>query len=101
MNCYVIATHDKVTNYDLYRTYKQLAVDSIKKYNGELFIRANSTKIIAGNWDPERIVIIKFPTVNAALEWADSPEYKEACLISDLSADGRKQIIITSTEEIK
>jgi uncharacterized protein (DUF1330 family) len=34
--------------------------------------------VLEGDWAPERIVVIEFPTVDAAKRWYDSPEYAAA-----------------------
>jgi uncharacterized protein (DUF1330 family) len=101
MTVYVIATHDKVLDHSGYETYKKLAVESITKFNGRLITRAKETKVISGNWSPERIVIIEFSCAEDALLWSESAEYKKACSVSDVTAINRKQIMILDSEDLQ
>ena len=39
-------------------------------------IRGGETKVLEGNWEYPRTVVIKFPSYEKALEWYNSDEYK-------------------------
>jgi uncharacterized protein (DUF1330 family) len=45
---------------------------------------------LSGTWEPKRLVILEFPTVEQARTWWESPEYapakalREACAVSDV-----------------
>ena len=38
--------------------------------------RGGATETVEGDWDPKRLVIIRFDTVARAKEWYYSPEYE-------------------------
>ena len=41
-------------------------------------MRGGRVEVLEGDWSPERIVILKFPSVEAARRFNDSPEYGKA-----------------------
>lgn len=74
MSAYVIVNvtvHDP----DAYHEYVQLAPPTIAQYGGRYLARAGNTEILEGDWTPNRLVILEFPTGERAKEWLDSPEY--------------------------
>ncbi|MBI4789453.1 MAG: DUF1330 domain-containing protein [Chloroflexi bacterium] len=67
-----------VTDPVRYDEYKKLAPPSIAAYGGKYLARGGKTEPLEGEWSPQRLVILEFPTVARAKEWIDSPEYSEA-----------------------
>ena len=72
---YVIAQL-KVTNPENYKEYVEKVPDVIKKYGVEYLARGGEHEVVEGEDNFPRIVIIKFPTYEKALEWYNSEEYK-------------------------
>lgn len=61
-----------------YERYKELAPPSIGQYGGRYIARGGSTHLLEGSWNPTRLVILEFPTLERARAWWASPEYAEA-----------------------
>ena len=77
MSAYVIVQvdiHDPAT----YERYKELAPPSIAQYGGRYIARGGATATLEGDWAPGRLVILEFPTMDAARAWWASPEYAQA-----------------------
>ena len=77
MSAYVIVQieiHDPAT----YERYKELAPPSIAQYGGRYVARGGATATLEGDWSPSRLVILEFPSMDAARAWWASPEYAEA-----------------------
>jgi uncharacterized protein (DUF1330 family) len=55
--------------------YRSLAQAAIAKYGGRYLARGGAVEPIEGDWKPERIVIVEFPTMERAREWYCSSEY--------------------------
>ncbi|MDA9596678.1 DUF1330 domain-containing protein, partial [Candidatus Pelagibacter sp.] len=72
---YVIAQL-KVTNPENYKEYVEKVSEVVKKYGGEYLARGGEHEVVEGEDNFPRIVIIKFPTYEKALEWYHSDEYK-------------------------
>lgn len=71
---------------ELYDEYKKLTPVSIKAFGGRFVIRGGASEHLEGDWDPERIVLLEFPSVERAKEWWNSEEYTRARLIRQRAA---------------
>ena len=61
-----------------YERYKLLAPPSIAAYQGKYLVRGGRTERLEGEWDPTRLVILEFPSTDAAKAWWESEEYGAA-----------------------
>lgn len=71
---------------ELYEEYKQLTPETIQAYGGKFVIRGGPSEHLEGDWDPERIVLLEFPSAERAREWWHSEEYTRARLIRQRAA---------------
>ena len=65
MPAYVIVEieiHDPIE----YEEYKKLTPASIAAYDGKFVVRGAQTESLEGNWNPQRIVVLEFPSVQRA-----------------------------------
>ncbi|HEV3222459.1 MAG TPA: DUF1330 domain-containing protein [Puia sp.] len=92
MPAYVIV---EVSIYDHreYENYKKLTPAAITAFNGKFIVRGGETITLEGDWKPERIVVLEFPSVEKANEWWHSELYTEAKLIRQRTAK-TKMIIV-------
>ncbi len=69
--------HVEVTDPDAYGRYAALATDAIAKHGGEFLARATRYVTLEG---PERArhVVARFPSLEAAVDCYNSPEYQAA-----------------------
>lgn len=74
---YVIAQVD-VTDATRYADYAKLTPDIIAKYGGRFVARAGRTATLEGPPARSRVVIIEFPSFDAAQQFYGSAEYIEA-----------------------
>ena len=65
----------KVTNSENYKEYIEKVPEIVKKYGGEYLARGGDHQVVEGEDNFPRIVIIKFPSYEKALEWYHSEEY--------------------------
>ena len=61
-----------------YERYKAIAPASIAAYGGRYIARGGQTEVLEGEWDPRRVVLLEFESVERAKAWFESPEYREA-----------------------
>jgi uncharacterized protein (DUF1330 family) len=61
-----------------YERYKALAPESIAAHGGRYIARGGHSEALEGQWDPCRVVILEFESVDRAKTWLESPEYREA-----------------------
>jgi len=77
MSAYIIANVE-VTNPTQYEDYKKWSSEAMKVHGAEVCVRGGKVEVLEGDWHPERIVILKFPDVEAAGKFNSSPEYSKA-----------------------
>lgn len=77
MAAYIIA-HMQISNPAQYEQYKKLAFAASQIYGGEYLARGGAHEVLEGDWQPPRVVIVKYPSMDKARAFYDSPEYREA-----------------------
>ena len=86
-----------VENATTYDQYKLLAPPSIAKYGGRYVARGGKTQLLEGSWQPSRLVILEFPSMERAQSWWSSAEYAEAKALRQRSAS-TKMVLIEGLE---
>ena len=89
---YVIAQL-KITNPENYKEYVEKVTPLVKKYGGEFLVRAGEFKIFDGETKFPRIIILKFPSYEKALEWYNSDLYKPLKELRQKGSEGNIIII--------
>jgi uncharacterized protein (DUF1330 family) len=92
MSAYVIV-EVSVHDHREYEEYKKLTPAAIAAFNGRFIVRGGQAITLEGDWNPERIVVLEFPTVERANEWWNSELYIQAKEIRQRSAT-TKMIIV-------
>jgi len=60
-----------------YEEYKQLASATVEKCGGKYVVRGGAAETLEGDWNPKRIVVLQFDSMQRAKEWLNSEEYRE------------------------
>ena len=60
-----------------YEEYKKQAAETVHKCGGKYIVRGGKTEVLEGNWNPKRIVILEFESMQRAKEWLNCEEYRE------------------------
>jgi uncharacterized protein (DUF1330 family) len=92
MAAYVIV-EISITNHVEYEEYKKLTPAAIAAYDGKFIVRSTNTESLEGNWQPERMVVLEFPSVERAKEWWNSNEYSKAKEIRQRSASTKMLVV--------
>lgn len=74
----LIIANVRVTNPQQYEEYKRWSSAAMQAHGAEVLARGGATEVLEGNWQPDRVVVLRFPTVDAARAFHDSPEYRKA-----------------------
>jgi uncharacterized protein (DUF1330 family) len=61
-----------------YEEYKKLSPGAIAKHGGRFLARGGQTAVLEGDCRPNRVVIIEFPSLEAARNFYTSVEYTAA-----------------------
>ncbi|MBO9684173.1 MAG: DUF1330 domain-containing protein, partial [Flavisolibacter sp.] len=86
-----------IHNAENYEGYKKLTPDSIAAYDGKFIVRGGETETLEGDWQPGRVVVLEFPTVERARQWWASEEYAPAKAIRQANAE-TKMILVEGFE---
>jgi uncharacterized protein (DUF1330 family) len=76
-SAYIIA-NVTVTNPEQYEEYKKLSTIAMQAHGAELCVRGGQVEVLEGDWAPTRVVILKFPSMDAAKAYSASVEYTAA-----------------------
>lgn len=76
-SAYIIA-NVTVTNPEQYEEYKKWSSAAMQAHGAEVCVRGGKVEVIEGDWAPDRLVILKFSSVDAAKAFDASPEYGKA-----------------------
>jgi uncharacterized protein (DUF1330 family) len=59
------------------REYLEGVPKTLAKYGGRYLVRGGKFEIVEGNWQPTRVVLVEFPSMEQAKLWYDCEDYKE------------------------
>jgi uncharacterized protein (DUF1330 family) len=76
MSAYVIVEIEVVDPVG-YEEYKKQAGATVHKYGGKYIVRGGKAEVLEGDWNPKRIVILEFDSMERAKEWLNCEEYRE------------------------
>lgn len=74
---YLLVQSD-VTNPDQYARYAKLTPAIIEQYDGKFLTRGGRSLTLEGHKAPARVVVIEFPSYDAAQAFYNGPEYTAA-----------------------
>jgi uncharacterized protein (DUF1330 family) len=77
MAAYVIADI-KISDETQYAQYRALSPAAIAAAGGEFLVRGGQHQTLEGNWKPNRMVMLRFPTYEQARAFYDSELYRAA-----------------------
>jgi uncharacterized protein (DUF1330 family) len=94
MPAYIIVDIE-ITDQAGYEEYKKLAGATVEKCGGKYIVRGGSVETLEGDWEPKRIVVLEFESVQRAKEWLNCEEYREPRKMRHRTAK-TKMIIVES-----
>jgi uncharacterized protein (DUF1330 family) len=77
MPTYVIATVE-ITDPHGFEEYRKMVPATIEHYGGRFIVRGGKMETLEGDWEPKRLVIIEFDSLERAKQWWASEEYRDA-----------------------
>ncbi|MHC4154279.1 MAG: DUF1330 domain-containing protein [Planctomycetota bacterium] len=75
MPAYLIANVD-IKDADRFKDYMKATPSVVKQFGGKFLVRGGAFEICEGNWDPKRLVLVEFESMQKARQFYNSPEYK-------------------------
>jgi uncharacterized protein (DUF1330 family) len=75
-----------IHNPELYAGYVAKVADIVRKYSGRYLARGGAVTPLGGDWNPKRVVIIEFESLERLQQCYASPEYKEIAPLREQSS---------------
>jgi uncharacterized protein (DUF1330 family) len=65
----------QVTDPARYAEYVEKAPATVARHGGKYLARGGEVEVLEGEWNPQRLVILEFESMERFKEWYNSPEY--------------------------
>ena len=75
MSVYLIADSE-IHDPEAYEKYKEAAPQYVARHGGEYCSRGGKFEVLVGDWNPTRLLVIKFPSRKAYDQYMADPDYK-------------------------
>ena len=62
---------------ELMAEYRQIVAPTLEPFGGRFLARGGRTETLEGDWNPARIVVVEFSSVERAQAWWNSDAYRE------------------------
>ncbi|HYL36548.1 MAG TPA: DUF1330 domain-containing protein [Bryobacteraceae bacterium] len=59
-----------------YERYKHEVPALIRRHGGEYLVRGGKCEVIEGNWQPQRLVLFRFPNLQSIHAFFNDPDYQ-------------------------
>ena len=92
MPAYVVAEVE-VTEPAVYEEYRKLVPATIAKYGGRFLVRGGAVEVKEGAWQPKRLVVLEFDSMEQARKWYHSPEYAPALALRAKAARSKVLLV--------
>jgi uncharacterized protein (DUF1330 family) len=73
MNAYLILDLS-IKDFESFKEYIEKIPIFIQKYHGRYIVQGVEPEVMEGDWKPERVVVIEFPSKEGAKNFLDDPE---------------------------
>ncbi len=77
MAAFVIVDQLGITDPDAMKEYSKGVGATVAKFGGEAIARDDGCEVLEGTYQPRRIIMLKFPDMEALKGWYDSEDYAE------------------------
>ncbi len=68
----------KISDPERYKEYMSAAPATIAAAGGEYVVRGGRHEALEGDWQPARLAVLKFPSLEQAKAWYDGERYRAA-----------------------
>ena len=92
MKAFVIAA-ETVNDESMFSEYRKAVRATLEPFGGKFVVRGGNLKLMEGEWPHSRLVVIEFPSREAAEGWYRSPEYQKIIGLRHRSSAGNLVIV--------
>jgi uncharacterized protein (DUF1330 family) len=88
MAAYIIADID-MTDPKAYEEYRAKVPGVIQKYGGRYIVRGGKVEALEGGWQPKRVAVLEFPSMDQALKFYRSEDYAPLIKLRQKASRGK------------
>jgi uncharacterized protein (DUF1330 family) len=89
-----VKIHDPVR----YKLYEDNFWSVFSQFNGQILVNDYAPRVLEGEWNNDKVVLISFPDQDSFTAWATSPDYME--IVKDRHAAGDATILLSNEFDI-
>ena len=78
MPCAYVIVDMKITDPEQYQQYMAAAPAAVSAAGGEYLVRGGRHAVMEGTWQPNRVAMLRFPSLEAAQTFYDAELYRTA-----------------------
>jgi uncharacterized protein (DUF1330 family) len=78
MPCAYVIVEMKINDLEQYRKYMAEAPAAVAAAGGEYLVRGGRHETLEGDWQPARVAILRFPSLEQAKAFYDGEQYRAA-----------------------
>ncbi len=93
MSVYMIIEAKEVMNKQKYGEYIQKVPPIIEKFGGKYLARGGYVTVVSGDWNPARLIVVEFASMEKFNEWWRSPEYQAVAPLREKGAKTNAVIV--------
>ena len=83
----------KVKNLEKYQQYLSQVPPIIAKHGGHYLARGGRITSLLGDWKPERMIVLEFPSEADIQDWLSSAEYRAIAPLREAGAEIRAVVL--------
>jgi uncharacterized protein (DUF1330 family) len=88
-----------VTDPQRYERYKAAAPAAVKAYGGEYLVRGGRQETLEGDWNPHRVVVLRFPSYEQAQAfYADSAYLRDVKPLREGAAEYFNMVLVEGVD---
>ncbi len=85
-----------ITDMDRFREYTIAIIPIVQRYGGRYVVMRGAREDLEGDWGTTRIVISEWPSMQAAQDFWNSPEYRQAVKLREGTGTFRVTLLETA-----
>jgi len=78
----------EITSQDAYEKYRAGVSETVYAFGGKYLVRGAQAEVAEGKWNPHRIVVLGFESMERAKSWYHSDEYAELKKLRQSASNG-------------
>ncbi len=98
MPCAYVIVDMKISDPQQYQQYMALAPAAVKAFGGEYLVRGGRHVVMEGQWQPTRMAMLKFPSLQAAQTFYDAELYRAARAKRDGATEFFNMVVVEGVD---